>query len=141
MSIFSILGKLIEPIGKVIDDVTTTTEEKLQARAKLAEATKEVELAITEYATSLAEQQAKIILSEAQGSWMQRNWRPCLMFLFGIIIANTYLVIPWLNAFGWAGAPVVLLPDKMWTLLTVGVGGYVAGRSGEQIMKTYKNSK
>ena len=27
----------------------------------------------------------------------------------------------------------IALPEELWTLLTVGVGGYVVGRSGEKI--------
>ena len=48
------------------------------------------------------------------------------------IIVNNYILAPYLQAaFGWS---VTLdLPPEMWTLLTVGVGGYVVGRSGEKI--------
>jgi hypothetical protein len=30
------------------------------------------------------------------------------------------------------------LPDELWTLLTVGVGGYIVGRSGEKVAKKLK---
>ena len=34
--------------------------------------------------------------TEALGhSWLQRNWRPMLMVLFGVIIANNYVVVPY----------------------------------------------
>jgi hypothetical protein len=35
------------------------------------------------------------------------------------------------------------LPDKLWNLLTIGVGGYVVGRSAEKIAESYakKNNK
>jgi hypothetical protein len=33
---------------------------------------------------------------------------------------------------------MIPLPDELWTLLTVGVGGYVVGRSGEKVAKTLR---
>jgi hypothetical protein len=30
------------------------------------------------------------------------------------------------------------IPDPMWNLLTIGVGGYIAGRSGEKIAENWK---
>ena len=41
-----------------------------------------------------------IILAEAKGeSTVQRSWRPWLMILFGIIIANNYIIYPYLRLF------------------------------------------
>jgi hypothetical protein len=76
---------------------------------------------------------AKIIVAEAQGeSWLQRNWRPLLMVMFGVIIANNYLVVPLFNT------PAALIPPDMWDLLKLGVGGYVVGRTVEKGLKTWK---
>jgi hypothetical protein len=33
----------------------------------------------------------------------------------------------------------VLLPTDVWTLLQIGLGGYVVGRSGESIARTLAN--
>ena len=44
-------------------------------------------------------------------------------------------------AFGWAVAGMESVPDRLWTLLTVGIGGYVAGRSGEKIAKSLATAK
>jgi hypothetical protein len=35
-------------------------------------------------------------------------------------------------------AIVLELPDKLWNLMLVGVGGYIAGRTGEKITDTIK---
>mgnify|MGYP000355561794 CR=1 FL=1 len=76
---------------------------------------------------------AQIITAEATGeSWLQRNWRPLLMLLFGIIIANNYLVVPLF------GTPMADIPPDMWALLKLGVGGYVLGRSAEKGIKAWK---
>ena len=49
------------------------------------------------------------------------------MCLFGIIIANNYIIAP---IFGLASLPI---PDDMWSLMKIGLGGYVVGRSVENV--------
>ncbi|MCS7280543.1 MAG: hypothetical protein NZ583_02795 [Desulfobacterota bacterium] len=34
--------------------------------------------------------------------------------------------------------PSLEIPPDMWTLLEIGIGGYVVGRSAEKIVKTWK---
>jgi len=33
---------------------------------------------------------------------------------------------------------MLTLPDHLWALLKIGVGGYIVGRSAEQVAKTIK---
>lgn len=76
---------------------------------------------------------ANIIMAEANGrSWLQRNWRPILMLVITIIIANNYIFFPYASIFTDKVA-MLDLPDKLWTLMTVGVGGYIAGRTIEKV--------
>jgi len=81
------------------------------------------------------EAKTKIILAESQGDKWQRRWRPTLMYACIAIIVNNYILQPYLAAiFNWS---VTLdLPDKLWTLMTVGVGGYITSRGVEKIVKT-----
>ena len=79
----------------------------------------------------LAELQAatSIILAEANGSWLQRNWRPVMMVTFTALI-----VARW---FGFS-APN-LTPEeyiKLWDIVQLGIGGYVLGRTCEKIAET-----
>ena len=77
---------------------------------------------------------ADIVKTEALGhSWLQRNWRPLLMLVIVAIIANNYLVAPYAQAMFGVGIALDL-PERLWDLMTVGVGGYVVGRSVEKIM-------
>lgn len=77
--------------------------------------------------------QAKIIIAEAQGkSWIQRNWRPLLMVTIVTIIANNYLLAPYLSI--WTDKVKVLeLPERLWGLMEIGVGGYIASRGLEKL--------
>ena len=82
---------------------------------------------------------ADIVKTEALGhSWLQRNWRPLLMLTVVAIIANNYLVAPYAQAmFGWGLA--LELPERLWDLMTVGVGGYVVGRTAERGIDLWRN--
>lgn len=84
---------------------------------------------------------ASIIKAEATGeSWLQRNWRPILMLSIVAIVVNNYLLYPYLVLFG-APAVVLELPPELFNLMTVGVGGYVVGRSAEKVMANHRSPK
>lgn len=87
------------------------------------------------------EAQKEIIVSEAKSeSWIARNWRPLIMLLFGVIIANNYIINPWLSELFRINVMMNIPPD-MWGLLKIGLGGYVVGRSVEKGVKLWKNNR
>ena len=72
--------------------------------------------------------QVSIITAEASSeSWLASNWRPVMMLTFGALI-----VARW---FGWA-APNLSEAEyiKLWSILELGIGGYVIGGSVEKIV-------
>jgi hypothetical protein len=79
---------------------------------------------------------ANIILQESKGSAIQANWRPCLMWLLLAIIFWNYILSPIILLF-FKIKTNVELPSDVWTLLTVGLGGYTIGRSGESIAQKF----
>lgn len=84
---------------------------------------------------AVKELQASVIVAEAKGeSWLQRNWRPLLMAMFGVIIVNNYFMFPYIELFfGEQYAVKLIMPENMWGLLKLGVSGYIVGRSCEKI--------
>ena len=140
MSVLSFLGDLISPITSLIDSLVTTDEDKGKLRNALASIENGMKAKVLDYETRLAEYRANIIIAEAKGkSWLQRNWRPALMAVFGLIIANNYILAPYLEAmFGWK--VVLTMPDPLWDLLKIGVGGYIVSRGGEKITKIIKSN-
>ena len=125
---------LFKPAADLVDDLHTSKEEKLTLKNKLNEIAAAAQGQVFDFVTKMAEHQAGVITAEAtSGDAWVRRWRPALMWVLIAILVNNYLFAPWLHAFGLTGAPVIVLPDKVWTLLEIGVGGYVLGRSGEKI--------
>ena len=131
----------IKAIGGIFDDVFTNDEERLEARNKLASIENEMAGDILKYQAEIIKHQSEVIIAEAKGeSWLQRNWRPSLMVVFGFIIANNYVIAPYLKAmFSWE---VILdIPIQMWDLLKLGVGGYIGGRTLEKGIKFWKGNE
>ena len=119
------LAKIFTPAAKLIDELVTTDEEKLSLKNELAKIQSEVSVKILEYETRLLEARSDVVRSEATGhSWLQRNWRPILMVLFGLLIT-----LRWLGLL-----PVIpeYAEKAMWDVVKLGIGGYVIGRSVEK---------
>lgn len=121
-------GSVFKDVGKVLDDLFTSDEERINAKNQVFKILQEKEL-------QLQKMQTDIILSESKGNWIQRSWRPILMLAFGfIIIYCKFLALLF-------SLPVPDLEPEFWNLLQLGIGGYVVGRSGEKIMQVYAANK
>ena len=114
-------GKVLDIVDDVVEDKDAANKFKFQIQKQLLES-KSGEL----------EAQAKIVLAEAQGSWLQRNWRTMLMVTFaGLVVAH------------WFGLTASNIPESvqnsLLNIVMVGVGGYVAGRSAEKVADKWKD--
>jgi hypothetical protein len=127
--------------GGVIDNLTTTQQEKDAAKIELYKLQTSFLNQMEAAATEFAKQQAEVIIAEAKGeSPLQRNWRPILMLTFTAIIAWQYLLYPILSGFFPQLTQLAIAPE-MWELLKIGVGGYIVGRSAEKMMDSYSEGK
>ena len=128
MNILGFIGEIFKPAANLIDSLHTSTEEKLILKNKLEVIENKITAKIIDYETKLLDSKASIITAEATGqSWIQRNWRPITMLTFlGLVVCDS---------FGWLASP---LAAEAWTLLQIGLGGYVVGRSGEKIINQIK---
>ncbi len=98
----------------------------------------QLKLAILQQQNDAITAASNIVMAEAQGeSWLQRNWRPLTMLMFVFIIFNNYILGAYLPLLHIPFAMIPLPPD-MWTLLEIGLGGYVVGRSVEKSISNWK---
>jgi hypothetical protein len=119
--------EVVDSIGTAIDKIDKS-DEKLELQLKYKELLISIEGACIDYESKLLESKTTIIESEAKGeSWLQRNWRPMLMCICMFVVFNNYVLVPYFNL------RVTTLDEHIWTLMDLGVGGYVAGRSLEKI--------
>lgn len=126
----AIAGPIVKGLFGIIDQAVEDKDAANKIKAEIAN--RQQELMQTELKGAI-----DIILAEARGNWIQRSWRPVLMLVIVAIVANNYLIVPWLEIFG-APVAVLDLPAKLYDLMLVGVGGYIAGRSGEKMVEKWK---
>lgn len=120
---------LIKPISDTINNIV----DKIAPDAGIAEQLKfEITRELISVDSKAFQTQANVIMSEANGeSWLQRNWRPLVMIDFALLV----------NAHWLGFTPENLTEPQILALLSivqVGLGGYIVGRSAEKVMKEYK---
>tara|TARA_Y100000385_G_C12844585_1_gene530331 strand:- start:117 stop:512 length:396 start_codon:yes stop_codon:yes gene_type:complete len=115
-------GKLVKDIGGVLDDLTTTKEEKLAASQKVKQLISNHELELQKQVTNRWEADMK------SDSWLSKNVRPMVLVF---LVVSTVLMI-----FIDAGT-IAFEVEQKWTdllqlvLITV-IGAYFGGRSIEK---------
>ena len=130
----ALLPSIISVIGKAIDKAIPDRDEAEKLKQQLSVAILNLQHAELQGAVD-------IIKAEAQGdSWIQRSWRPILMLVIVAIVANNYLLYPYLSLF-WDDAPQLVLPEQLWELMKIGVGGYIFARTGDKAMKAWSEKQ
>ena len=128
MGWFSLISNLFVPAAKLIDNLHTSKEEKMEAKQAMFDLQVQAFIEAEKYENKLLDAKSAIIVAEAQSqSWLARNWRPMTMIVFLVLVLG--------DAFGLL--PMPLAPEA-WLLLQLGLGGYVAGRSIEKSSKILK---
>jgi hypothetical protein len=114
-------GNPIAETIKAIDGVTTSAEERLALKSQ--------------FIGGIVEAQSKVLVAEAQSkSWLTASWRPLVMLSFASILIYSFFVGPMFKL------PTVPVPDDLWTLMKIGIGGYVGGRSVEKLAEILPRS-
>ena len=110
-------------LTKIIDDLHTSADERATAQAEIMRLHNQALMLALQLEQQQLAVSAPLIAAEAGGrSWLQRNWRPITMLSFlALVIADS------------GGLLAFRLSDAAWTLLQIGLGGYVVGRSIEKI--------
>ena len=128
-----IIGDLIRGVSGIIDKAVLDKDKAEALKAEI-----NMQAAQLDYSSldREIEKRAEVLVAEIRGeSWLQRNWRPLLMVTCIIVVANNYIVAPYARALGFTSVELDL-PEQLWNLMTLGVGGYIFGRSGEKIVET-----
>jgi len=131
MAFPALAAALIPALAKLLERAIPDPEARARAQGELTQSLLAGELRELEAA-------AQVIRAEAEGeSWLQRNWRPLLMCVFGAIVANNYILAPYMQAL-FSFSVELAVPEPMWELLKLGVGGYILGRSGEKAIRAWR---
>lgn len=124
MNLFNLIGQLFKPAAELIDNLHTSEEEKLNAKAAMLQTQVQFLEHALDYETKQLEAKSKIILAEAKSEhWLTATWRPITMLTLLLLIVLDQ-----------TGVLAFRLADQAWTLIQIGLGGYVVGRSAEKIV-------
>lgn len=126
MNPLDFISGIFDPVAKLVDDIHYSGEEKANAQQVLLNMKANLTLKMLEYETKLMENQASVIKAEAQSSgFLTRSWRPLVMLMFAGMLLSYW--------FGYSPENVTdEMIDKLFTVINVGLGGYVIGRSVEK---------
>ncbi len=135
MSMLNFIGQIFEPAAKLIDELHTSGEEKLTLKAKLLEIQTGVITQSIELEKTAIEAKASIIITEAKSdSWLTKSWRPIVMLsLAASVLAYWFGLTPTDSSTGLSTIPLEIV-NRMFSLVQLGVGGYIASRGAEKIV-------
>ena len=136
------IGALLPVIGPLLGDVVKRVLP--EDKDKRAEIEREINMALISNSAQIEQAAASVILAEAKSEhWITATWRPILMLTITAIVAWNFLLAPLVELavrlFVGDQIPLTIpLPDELWNLLMIGVGGYVVGRSAEKVADRVK---
>ena len=118
-------GKLVESVGGVLDNLTTTKDEKLEAKRKIKELVANHQIEVEKNVTARWQSDMN------SDSWLSKNVRP-LVLVFCIVCTMLLVFID--------SGSIKFQVEEKWTdlltmvLITI-VGSYFGGRSIEKLKK------
>jgi Holin of 3TMs, for gene-transfer release len=128
-----VTGLMSGPITKALDAFVKDQELRRKLEADL-------QGKLTEHLGKSEELGQAVVLAEIKSEdWLTRNWRPVVMLTLMSFIVFVGLVLPAMDFV--FGHPVMFnprwnaLPPQFWDFLSIGVGGYIGGRTLEKVAR------
>ena len=131
------IGALLPVLGPIVKDVVGRVLPADKNAAQKLES--ELNMAMLSNSAAIEQAAASVVIAEAKSEHkVTATWRPILMLVITAIVGWNYLFAPLIELIVQLTTdnqiPLTIeLPEELWTLLTVGVGGYIVGRSGEKV--------
>lgn len=130
MNLFEVIKDIFKPAAELVDNVHTSTEEKLAAKAAILE----TQANFLEYALKYEQEQlevkSRIIEAETKSEhWLTSTWRPVTMYAFLVMLLSFW--------FGFVEPPALVteeILDRVFSMIQWGVGGYIASRGVEKVV-------
>jgi hypothetical protein len=136
------LGALLPVLGPIVSDVVGRVLPADKNKAQQLQ--NELNMAMLSNSAAIEQAAASVVIAEAKSEHtITATWRPILMLVITAIVGWNYLFAPLIELVVQLTTdnqiPLTIeLPEELWTLLTVGVGGYIVGRSGETVASKLK---
>lgn len=122
MNLLALIRDIFKPAVELVDELHTSEEEKLIQKAATLKTYADALEKGLDYEQANLKARAAIVEAEAKSEhWLTATWRPITMLTFvALVVADQ------------TGTLHFRLAGEAWTLLQLGLGGYVVGRSVEK---------
>lgn len=127
--------QVMAPLAKML---FSTVDKAIADKDLAAKLKADLQIKLMETSAQEVKAAASIIEAEAKSNWYVAGWRPTLMYVLIFILVWNYILGPFMLLF-FKAQITFTLPGDVWTLLTVGLGGYTVGRSAESVARTMAN--
>lgn len=131
---------LLPVFQTLIDRLLPDKEKADQAQIAMQKVLNEAQARSDEAQAKQIEAQKDVIVAELSKNNWASNWRAYMMMVCITMVAFNWFLAPLLNAFlGLLGAQIttIPIPPELWTLVTVGLGGYI----GKETIQNYSENK
>ena len=82
---------LLGAVAPMVKTLFNTIDKTIDNKAEAEKIKQSIQQQLLSGQLKELEAQAQIITAEAQGGWLQRNWRPLLMLVFaGLVVAHWF---------------------------------------------------
>lgn len=126
-----VLDAVLNIGGKVIDRLWPDPAQQTAAKMELLRLAQEGEF-------KALEASMQVVAAEAKSEhWLTATWRPITMLVFVAVVANNLILAPYI-ALLFSVDVALPMPDQVWELLNLGIGGYLMGRTVEKSIQTWK---
>ena len=126
--------EIIKLLLPILDKVIPDPAKRIEAQTELLRIASEKE-------GKIYEAMKEVMVADASSdSPYTRAARPTIVYWSLGMVSGIVLLAPW----GFDSAILTSLakiPSELWQLMTVGIGAYTIGRSGEKIVRSYKDSR
>jgi hypothetical protein len=130
MNILGLIKDIFKPAVELVDELHTSEEEKLVQKANTLNTYVDAIEAGLAFEQESLKARARIVEAEAKSEhWLTATWRPITMLTFVLLVVLDQ-----------TGMLAFRLADEAWTLLQLGLGGYVVGRSAEKVAPAIVNA-
>lgn len=129
-------GDLLDGVRGIIDEVDTNKKEEMTARNELAKIERQFYEKMASAREEIVKQQAKTVRAEIHSEhWLAANIRPLTLLTFLLVALYAGIFAP---IFGLPAPMLNEIPERAWTVIMVGLGGYIGGRTAEKVIPNSK---
>ncbi len=122
------IAGILRPVKEIFSEIIVDKDLRDKLNTEIIKAQLEYHSKFVGLEKSLVQAKRDIIVAEAtSSSWITSNWRPITMLTFVFLV-----VFKW---FGWTDTGISSEMElELMSLIKIGLGGYVIGRSAEKIV-------